>query len=163
MMNKSDINWALHEIEQMVIIARRSTQNLKPSKDPAYHLLPVGEHESLTFSLGDILDKVTALKDDWDTEQPATTAPDAGSDGEEPSAITSKAKAYFDMDGFLCNVVYMIQLADDMALDFEVPEDREGWDRLSFAIHHSRLMVEAFRRCYDQMDFGSEATVVGVT
>src|SRR6478752_4606897 len=55
-----------HQIEQMVIIARRSTQDLKPSNDPAYRLLPVGEHESLKFSLGDILDKVSALKDDWD-------------------------------------------------------------------------------------------------
>jgi len=68
MMNKSDIDWALHQIEQMVIIARRSIVELKPSTDIAYRLLPVGEHESLEFSLGDILDKVTALKDEWASE-----------------------------------------------------------------------------------------------
>jgi hypothetical protein len=38
-MNRSDINWALHQIEQMVIVARRSTQGLKPSNDPAYRLV----------------------------------------------------------------------------------------------------------------------------
>jgi hypothetical protein len=162
-MNKSDINWALHQIEQMVIIARRSTEAQKPSGDPAYLLMPAGEIKSLEFSLGDILDKVTALKEDWDdTERPAV-ASDAESDGGESVAATSEsAKAYFAMDGFLCNVVYMIQLADDMTLEFEVPEDREAWDRLVFAVHHSRLMVEAFRRCYEMRDFGSEATVVGV-
>ena len=76
MMNKSDIDWALHQIEQMVILARRSAQDPRPSKDPAYLLMSAGEHESLIFILGDILDKVTALKDDWnDTEQPAAAAP----------------------------------------------------------------------------------------
>ena len=39
MMNKSDIDWALHQIEQMVILARRSAQDPRPSKDPAYLLM----------------------------------------------------------------------------------------------------------------------------
>ncbi|MGO4513688.1 hypothetical protein CT676_42680 [Bradyrhizobium sp. MOS001] len=68
MMNKSDIDWALHQIEQMVIIARRSTWGQKPSTDLAYILMPRGDVQSLEYSLGDILDKVTALKDEWASE-----------------------------------------------------------------------------------------------
>ena len=43
--------------------------------------MPGWEAETLRFSLGDILNKVDALKDDLATEQPATTAPNPGSDG----------------------------------------------------------------------------------
>jgi hypothetical protein len=66
MMAKSDIDWALHQIQQMVIIARRSTEKQKPSIDPAYLLMPSSDVESLEYSLGDILDKVVALKEGWD-------------------------------------------------------------------------------------------------
>jgi len=158
-MDKDDIDHALHGIRMMVQVAIDAVLTMEKSKtEPGFFRLLEPDSQTLRFSLFDVLKRVDELK----AEQSATTAPDAGSDGEEPSAITSREKAYFDMDGFLCNVVHMIQLADDMALDFEVPEDREGWDRLSFALHHSRLMVEAFRRCYEKRDFGNEATVVGV-
>jgi hypothetical protein len=60
------------------------------------------------------------------------------------------------------NVVHMIQIADDMTFDIETPDDQETWNRFSFALRHGRLMLEAFQRCYDEQDFGTAATVVGV-
>jgi hypothetical protein len=111
-MDIRDIDHALHEIRQMIIIARRPTERFKASKDPAYLLMPVGEHEPLEFSLGDILDKVVALKEDWATEQPATAAPDAGSD-RQPSRSTDRPEpngrtAYSDIEGPICDAVHMI-------------------------------------------------------
>jgi hypothetical protein len=173
----NDVDNGLADIRGMTILAIRTMEGVGKAvraRDPE-------ADESLSFSLHDILARVEKLREGLGDdrpkvapkvaaeaathEQPAIAASDAGSDCAESGARTSEtvsAKAYFEMDGFLCNVVHMIQLADDMALEMEVPEDRETWDRFAFAIHHSRLMVEAFRRCYDKRDFGNEAAVVGV-
>ena len=49
-MDIRNVDHALHQIEQMVIIARRSTEGLKPSKDPAYRLVLSSEAELLEFT-----------------------------------------------------------------------------------------------------------------
>ena len=105
-MNKSDIDWALHQIEQMVRIARRS----------------MDEQESLDYALGDILDKVTELKDNWDyTEQPAAAAPDAGSDGERSGSTDEPVRdwrsAYKDLETSVYAVVHMMDFAVEFAND----------------------------------------------
>jgi hypothetical protein len=154
MMNKSDIDWALHQIEQMVIIARRSTRDLKPSKDPAYRLLPVGEHESLEFSLGDILDKVTALKDDLAAERPATAAPDAGSGGQRPDTTVKPEGdrgdwryAYSGLEGPLCKAVNMLRIANGLANEVD-RDDQIAMEEFTFAVDHARDLLEDLRRGY---------------
>ncbi|WP_028346074.1 hypothetical protein [Bradyrhizobium murdochi] len=148
MMNKSDIDWALHQIQQMVIIARRSTQGLKPSKDIAYLLMPVGQHESLEFSLGDILDKVTALKEGWDdTEHRGKAAPDAASDGEGSRPTDRPIRdwngAYTDIEGSICDAVHMIDIAAEFAND-----TIDRGDQLTFAVNQSQQMMEDLKKRY---------------
>jgi hypothetical protein len=163
--DKSDIDWALHQIEQMVIIARRSTQGLKASKDIAYVLMPAWEHESLEFSLGDILDKVVALKEVWDdTEQGDNAAPNAGVNGGR-SGATDKPQSdreglYGGIEGFLCDAVNMIRIAYDLVLEDMYGGDPDTLARISFAVHHSRLLLDDLKRRYDEQDFGKAATGV---
>jgi hypothetical protein len=158
MMNKSDIDWALHQIEQMVIIARRSIVELKPSTDIAYRLLPVGEHESLEFSLGDILDKVTALKDDLATEQPVAAAPNAGMGGQRPDTTVKTENdwrdALFGIEGPLCEAVYMAQIADEMVPEDDESDNEDYQHRFTFAVNHSRHLLEDVRRRYYAAVFG---------
>jgi tRNA A37 threonylcarbamoyltransferase TsaD len=145
MMNKSDIDHALHQIEQMVRIARRSTDNLKPSKDIAYRLLPVDQQESLDFALGDILDKVTALKEDWDyTEPPAAAAPASESDDAE-SGTTDKPdlgwrSAYSGLEGAICDATHMIDIATEMAND-----EQDIDEQFLFAIIHSQELMRRLK------------------
>jgi hypothetical protein len=150
-MDKNDIDWALHEIQQMVIIAPRSTQGLTASKDIAYLLMPVGTHESLEFSLGDILDKVVALKEDWDTEPLATVAPKLGSGGQRPEAKGKPeidwSDLYRGMEGPLCEAVHMTQIADGLA-DHVDHNDSDSREQLAFAVNHSRQLLEDLRRRY---------------
>jgi len=137
--------------EQMVIIARRSTQDLKPSNDPAFLLMPAGEAKSLTFSLGDILDKVTALKDDWDyTEQPEATAPEAGSDGQQQTTkpdCTWK-RAYSGLEGPLCDAVLMVQIAADLVFEGDGHDDEDHRAQTIFSAMHGRQLLEGVRRRY---------------
>ncbi len=127
MMSKSDIDHALHQIEQMVRIARRSTE----------------EEESLDYALGDILDKVTALKDNWDyTEQPAA-APNHEADGQRADAkgAIDWQHLYSQLDDPLFRAVSMAQIVDDLVSEVE-QSDRDSWDRFAFAVGHARELME---------------------
>jgi hypothetical protein len=95
-MDIRDVDHALHEIRQMIIIARRSTDGLKASNDLAYLLMPGWEAETLRFSLGDILNKVDALKDDLATEQPVAAAPNAGMGGQRPDTTVKTENDWRD-------------------------------------------------------------------
>ncbi|MEH2589805.1 hypothetical protein [Bradyrhizobium sp. AZCC 1721] len=124
--------------------------------------MPVGEHKSLEFSLGDILDKVTALKDDLAIEQRDNAAPDAGSDGER-SGPTDKPdrnwrSAYSDIEGPICDAVHMIDIAAELANDVADIDEQ-----LLFAVNHSQKLLEdlkgRFYKNWEQQT--SDAAYVG--
>jgi hypothetical protein len=87
---------------------------------------------------------VTALKEDWATEQPATAAPDAGSDGQR-SRSTDRPEpnwrgAYSDIESPLCDAAHMIRIAAELAN--EVVDIDE---QLLFAVNHSQELMEGLK------------------
>src|SRR5262245_41341751 len=115
MMTHSDIDWALHQIEQMVRIARRSTDNLKPSKDIAYRLLPADQEESLDYALGDMLDKVTALKDERSIDERAKakrgTAAVSDAQASDPTDDPAWERSYMDLGDAIRDALSMAGIA----------------------------------------------------
>jgi hypothetical protein len=64
-MDFNDLDNALHEIEQMVLVAVNAHESLMASdSDPGFFQIPEGESELLSFSVYDLLKRVRALKAD---------------------------------------------------------------------------------------------------
>lgn len=160
MMNHSDIDWALHQIEQMVRIARRSTDNLKPSKDIAYRLLPVDQQESLDYALGDILDKVTALKDELSIDERTKSKQSAAAGARPPDSAQA---AWEDVVGdTIRDATSMAGITAELAgKSLTAPE----LERLLFATHQVQKMLEDLKNRYDRMDIedAGHGAVVGAT
>jgi hypothetical protein len=155
MMEMKDADYALHEIRQMIIIARRSMESPKPSNDPAYLLVPAWEVETLRFSIADILNRVDALTDELATAQPATAAPHAESDSRVAKA-TEQPDAEFhrriEMENFICEAVHMAQIADALVDDVD-RDDEDSRGQLSFQVGHTRQLLEDLRRRYYEKDW----------
>ena len=63
MMDKNDIDNALHEIKQMVLVALDATQDmLRSDAEPDIYCLSEASGERLAFAVGDILDRVERLR-----------------------------------------------------------------------------------------------------
>ena len=152
MMSKSDIDWALHQIVQMVILARRSAHDTRPSTDPAYLMMSAAEHEFLIFIPGGILDKVVALKEDWATEQPAAASPDAGSDGRRSGASDEPEpnwrSAYMGIEDSLCSAVLMSQITTELVMEDDGRKEKDYRNQILFAARHSQQLLEDLRASY---------------
>jgi hypothetical protein len=63
-MDKNDLDNALHEIRQMVLVALEATEDLRRrDAEPALFQLPAEDSEMLSFSLYDLHKRVVELKD----------------------------------------------------------------------------------------------------
>ena len=163
---------ALSDIRQMIIVAIRTTESL----GEAIHQQRPEAFELLSFSLHDALRRMKELEDGSiaaadagkagpdpgpvnasKTVQPATVAPRPGSGGQRPDTAVKTENdwrdALFGIEGPLCEAVYMAQIADEM-----VPEDdgdNEDYRyRFTFAVNHSRHLLEDLRRRYYAAVFG---------
>jgi hypothetical protein len=63
MMDRNDIDFALHEIEQMVLVAVGAQENLYRSEAaPEFFQMPAADCEMLSFAVFDVLKRVEALR-----------------------------------------------------------------------------------------------------
>ena len=62
-MDKDEIDNALHEIRQMCLVAYGATDSLvRSDTDPGFFELPAADAEMLCFSISDLLKRVETLK-----------------------------------------------------------------------------------------------------
>ncbi len=60
--NLDEVDLNLADIQQMVEVGIRATQDLRRGNDPSYYRLPAGDSEMLTFSLFDLRRRVENLR-----------------------------------------------------------------------------------------------------
>src|SRR5258705_8589792 len=167
---------ALSDIRQMTIAAIRTTESL----GEVIHQQRPEAFELLSFSLHDALRRVKELEDSSiaaadagkagpdaggsgpvdasKTAQPATVAPNPGSGGQRPDAAVKTENdwrdALFGIEGPLCEAVFMAQIADEMVQEDDGRDNEDYQHRFTFAVNHSRHLLEDLRRRYYAAVFG---------
>jgi hypothetical protein len=152
MMDKGDIDYALHGIRMMMQVAVDAVITIEKSNtEPGFFRLTEPDYNALHFSLFDIEKRVGELKDELKAEQPSTAAPNPSSDGQR-SGATGKPEVdwcdlYRGIEGPLCEALHMSQIADGL-VDHVDYNDSDSREQVAFAVNHGRQMLEDLRRRY---------------
>jgi hypothetical protein len=158
-MDKGDIDHALHGIRMMVQVAVDAVITIEKSNtEPGFFRLTEPDYNALHFSLFDIENRVGELKDELKDEQPATAAPNPGSDSQRSEA-QSKPKldwnSCMSMENFLCEAVHAAQIADGLVDDVD-RDDSDSQARLSFVVGLTRKRLEDLRRRFYESDWAED-------